>query len=1077
MRMDTTWRSALIGSIAAMALLLTASSGAAGAAARQSFMPGEIIVKLKDGSASTLSTSSEPAPRALARLRGQYGFREARQIGTRGPTSNTVAQADSRRSYRIGTSEDVRRLCAILKNDPDVEYAQPNYRYQLHAVPNDPLYAQQYAHEQTQTSLAWDLSTGSRQVVVAVLGTGVDTGHADLKDNIWINDDEIAGNELDDDNNGFIDDVHGWDFGDGDADVNPTGDSSVRFHETAVAGVIAATGNNGIGLCGVNWQCSIMALRLSDDLTSVEIAAALRYAVANGAHVINMSFGGPEPDPLLAEAIDEAHAAGVLLVASAGNDSLDMLTYPAARYNVMAVAATDAVEFREYSNFGLWVDIDAPGTDVASTDIGSRYTYVSGTSFSSPYVASLAALLMAHRPDLTAMDVRAILENTTDPLDYSPLDPNRTYMGTGRVNAYRALSETSALLPFGEIVEPLFGQEISDETPYLDVLLMAQGQTYDLDIREYEGKQWALVGTGRVPADKLIRLSLPRPGPGTYVLRLTTATDDQLHVDMKIFTLTTSRPQKNWPTALAGEMVPEYFMSSPVCVDIDADGRNEVIQSSSASEEATVVSNALLAAQTHIWDASGGAPNGWPQEVEDLPTYSSSAVGDVDGDGDYEVVTVTDWAGMVYVWHAESGELLSGDWPKALNPNGTDGNYSIPCPTLADLDGDGDSEIIVAINPKRDREDRTGLYVLQGDGTILWQKPYDVCGLITAADLDRDRNVELVFCGYGPDDSGQSAYRTFLVDHQGRRLQSWPGGTDMGAVVADLDADGQMEIVFCTDDRVRAVHPDGSTLWQTPILDGFGRQGAMSVGDLDGDGLSEMLVHSYREDQRYAYAQVWAWDCQGDLLEQAGFPKRVLGYSYNSAPVIGDIDGDGQNEVLVGSAGIELAAWNADGTPVTEFPRLGLDPELYTTPALSDLDGDGDMEILFGGYEGRFHVIDLPVPLTDNSVNWGMFRHDPQCSGWALRQPRLDPISVPKQITLGQELTLPVIISNLDNVPTRVYVRNLPEGASFDTETNTLLWAPTAGQAGNTHTMTVFVTDGVRQDRQLISIAVAANVD
>lgn len=1057
--------------------------GMTGSRSRQGHMPGEVIVKLRSTSSSGASISTEGPSQiqrreqeTLVRLQGQYGLGGPNGMTDRRIAKRAGASIDRRPLHRLTTSEDIRTVCDRLSRDPAVEYAQPNYCYQLHAVPNDPYYELQYAHELTQMPSAWDLTTGHRQVVVAVIGTGIDTYHPDLKDNLWVNEDEIPGNGLDDDNNGYVDDVHGWDFDEDDNDIYPTGDESVRFHETAVAGVIGAAGNNDIGVCGVNWKCSIMGLRLSDYLTSAEIAAALRYAAANGAHVVNMSFGGTETDALLAEALNEAHEQGVLLIASAGNDAMDMPMYPAAHYNVMSVAATDADELRTYSSFGLWVDIDAPGTDVATTSTDNSYTYTSGTSFSAPYVAGVAALILARRPELTAMEVRAILENATDPLDYSPLDPNRTYLGTGRVNAYRALEQTAVLPALGEIVAPLFGQAIASDNGNLAVVLLAQGIAYRLEIQPYEGKRWMLISEGPISTGGLIDLSLPQPEPGTYLLRLTVTNDESIHTDTKIFTVTTSRPQSHWPTQPAGGYLdPEYFMSSPICTDINGDGHTEVVQSSSAYGETGGRTNVLLGARTHIWSASGNELGGWPKTIDDLPAYSSSAVGDVDGDGDYDVVTVTDWAGMVYVWDGNDGTLLQGDWPKTLNPGGTYWNFSIPCPTLADLDGDGDSEILVAINPMYDRNGTLGLYALQGDGTILWQEPYDVCGLVSAADLDRDGDVELTFCGYGPDAAGQYDYHTYLVDHQGRCLQTWQGGTDKGTVITDLNADGQMEIVFCTGDRVQAVDPDGTTLWQTEPLEGFGGDGAMSAGDLDGDGYGEVYVHGYREDRRYPHGQVWAWNHQGKPLAEAGFPKNTLGYAFNSAPVIGDIDADGQNELLVGSAGIELAAWEADGTPVAAFPRLDLDPEYYASCALSDLDGDGDTEILFGGYDGRFHAIDLHAPYDPQAIDWGMFRHDPQCSGWALNAPTLDAVATPNEIRPGQELTLPLIISNPDHLPVRVYIRNMPEGARCDSQTHVFSWTPKVTQSGNTHTFVLFVTDGVRQDSRRISIAVIAD--
>ena len=283
--------------------------------------------------------------------------------------------AELSRFYLLKTEQDIRTICSQLKNDPDVESAQPNYIYKRCANPNDPEFPDQYAHQLIQMTDAWDISTGSHDVVVAVLDTGVDTNHPDLKDNIWVNIDEIPNNEIDDDNNGYVDDVSGWNFENNNNDVIPENSwDSILGHGTNVAGVIAADGNNGEGVTGINWQCSIMALRISLDLTSAEVAEGLDYAAANGAHVLNMSFGGdtfgPEGDIIINEAIDNAFAQGVLLTASAGNDDIAIPNYPAAYYNVMAVASTDGEDIKTgHSNFGPWVDISAPGTDIVTTDL------------------------------------------------------------------------------------------------------------------------------------------------------------------------------------------------------------------------------------------------------------------------------------------------------------------------------------------------------------------------------------------------------------------------------------------------------------------------------------------------------------------------------------------------------------------------------------------------------------------------------------------------------------------------------------------------------------------------------------
>ncbi len=420
------------------------------------FMPGQVIVKLKGGygTVSALAEGIGTGHSALSRLQAKYGLGDSR------PVANRLRHEPC---YVAQTSRDVMALCAELNRDSAVEYAQPNYSYRPCREPNDPEYADQYAHQLIQMSKAWDITTGSRDIVVAVIGTGIDVNHPDLKANIWVNKGEIAGNGKDDDGNGYVDDIHGWNFGDNNNNVSPgTSYADILMesgHETNVAGVIAAVGNNGVGVCGVNWQCSLMALRLSMDYTSEEIAAALDYAAANSARVANMSFGGdvfgPQGDQLVTRAIDRAYAKGVLLVASAGNSYSSHPTYPAAYYNVLSVASTDGEDMKtDHSSFGPWVDIAAPGTDIVTTDLGGTYISTAGTSFSSPYVAGVAALLLAYRPHLTNVQVRAILENTTDPVDYGDADPNICYAGTGRVNAYQALLGADTDYPLGEIVAP-----------------------------------------------------------------------------------------------------------------------------------------------------------------------------------------------------------------------------------------------------------------------------------------------------------------------------------------------------------------------------------------------------------------------------------------------------------------------------------------------------------------------------------------------------------------------------------------------------------------------------------------------
>lgn len=319
----------------------------------------------------------------------------------------------------IGVGEAVRRYEA----SPDVEYAEPDYVLQpMQATPNDPSYSKLYGlHNTGQTNgtpdadidarEAWQTTTGSPSTVVAVIDEGVDVSHPDLSGNIWANPDEIAGNKKDDDNNGYIDDVNGWDFYNDDKSVYDPDPVSGKGdeHGTHVAGTIAAVGNNGTGVTGVNWQARIMPLKFlgPDGGYTSDAVAALNYAVKEGVKISNNSWGGGGKSQALQDAIARADASGHLFVAAAGNAGTNNDTtphYPSnySNSNVISVAATDDRDaLASFSNFGAsTVDLAAPGVNILSTLPGSRYAPYSGTSMATPHVTGVAALLKSQNPAL-----------------------------------------------------------------------------------------------------------------------------------------------------------------------------------------------------------------------------------------------------------------------------------------------------------------------------------------------------------------------------------------------------------------------------------------------------------------------------------------------------------------------------------------------------------------------------------------------------------------------------------------------------------------------------------------------------
>jgi len=349
----------------------------------------------------------------------------------------------------------------------------PTVAQALTVTPNDPHFDTQYYIGMTQVDQAWGYSVGSPDVVIAVIDSGVDLDHPDLKDNIWINQDEIADNGRDDDNNGYIDDVYGWNFVDNNNDPNPqfkNYSTEGVSHGTLVAGVIAGSGNNGLGIAGISWRSKIMALRALNSIGegyTGDAAQAIRYAVKEGADIINLSFVGRSNTTELQEAIKYAYQQGIVIVAAVGNDALGTLStsdggdldtvpvYPACYRDtqddwVIGVGAVDKNKSKaDFSNFGLTcLDINAPGVDMVSTQtmnpkLGEPFNAAysglwNGTSFAAPQVSGLAALIKSFNGNYSNKQIAAIIADTADSLDAQNPDL-ALKMGAGLINSRRAL--------------------------------------------------------------------------------------------------------------------------------------------------------------------------------------------------------------------------------------------------------------------------------------------------------------------------------------------------------------------------------------------------------------------------------------------------------------------------------------------------------------------------------------------------------------------------------------------------------------------------------------------------------------
>jgi subtilisin family serine protease len=383
--------------------------------------------------------------RRLDAVRARFPERAARaRLGLAAPDLSQVYVLE------LPPDADVPAAAAAYARDPRVAYAHPDYEVRADLTPNDPLFPQLYGLQITGAPLAWDAASGAG-TVVAVIDTGVDRNHPDLAANMWTNPGEIPNNGIDDDANGFIDDLIGWDFHSGDND--PMDDHG---HGTHVAGTAAAVGNNGIGVVGMAFGTRVMAVKglgQNGSGSTSRLAQGIVYAAENGADVLNNSWGGGGIGGVLVDAVATARALGAVVVAAAGNESGSAdFRQPAGIPGVIAVGASDAADaIAGFSNHGEVLSVAAPGVAVLSLRaanagglgtsgiVAGQYQLLSGTSMATPHVAGLAAVLLSALPGLTDDEVRWHLELNADQPGYpgfagAPWNP---YFGWGRINAAR----------------------------------------------------------------------------------------------------------------------------------------------------------------------------------------------------------------------------------------------------------------------------------------------------------------------------------------------------------------------------------------------------------------------------------------------------------------------------------------------------------------------------------------------------------------------------------------------------------------------------------------------------------------
>ena len=926
-----------------------------------------------------------------------------RRAGLRGMDRWTRLRFDGRLSMAT--------LLARYQNIAGVEAIQLNYtRRQTLYSTDDPLLDDQWNLD----AVGWrSRDPGSADgVVVAIIDSGVDDDHPDLAPRIWRNAVELAGLlGVDDDLNGYIDDVVGWDFtdapglpGDGDfldPDADPDDESG---HGTHVAGIVAAVSDNGIGISGVAPGASIMVLRAGFNIGSTgylqddDIAAAIVYAADNGAQVINLSLGDPRYSPLLADAVRYATDLDVVVVAAAGNESSSSVYYPARLDETIGVAAAGRNGLpAAFSNRGSSIDLIAPGVAVLSAQPGGGYGNLSGTSMASPHVAAAAALVRARHPEYSRLQVLGLLVATAVDVGTPGWDET-TGHGLLQLPAPSAIATLAIAFRSPPTDRPVRGAFVDLEIDY-EASVPAD---YHIDWGPGRSPQsWNKLDTGSVaPGAGVLATQWPTQSlaPALYTLRVQLVDSNAgTHEDRVLLNLvgagaqlsnvrllrvlqgprwrdvvewTTDREAPGLVEVLAADdvvlrvSVPEAETAHVVILPEDLAPGDYAVRVS-AGPGATVVQESLRVHPTGVqrWDLD--------LLPEILPDgYLLPAVTDFDGDGRSELVAMV-YGGGTYgaTSFFEQDQIL---------PVYTTTRLFIPWET-GDFDLDGVQDLL-AVDARRVRvfEPSTpGSY----PDRVAWERR-DVWGG-EVADLDGDGRPEMILrSATGPlfrvvETNGEDSFLETAA-----LVNDTPGENEMGdrQSVGDLDGDGRGEWISGDSDGDLIIFESGGDdiyrqIWSDVIdatnidatnIDATDIDGRLlsAAADLDGDGDVEFVSGRLTQDPFDVEGRRWTltvYGSTGDNDYGIEWQTQVVAASATgNGLAITDLDGDGRLE-WVAALVPHLYVFQSDGVG-------GYAPVWHTNvrrtqrPAVGDLDGDGRQELAYNRAAGGLETVRLRIP-------------------------------------------------------------------------------------------------------------------
>lgn len=530
------------------------------------YVDGKIYVRLKKETRAFMSLTSDKKHLPISTLSFLGEIEKLAGITNLSqPFVHVKHSPEIKRTYLIEFSNiaNIEEIIRTIEATGEVDFAEKVPLTRTTLTPNDPSYPSQWGLTAIQAPLAWNyFSTGST-VVVAIVDDAVERAHPDLNANVWVNPGDATINGIDDDGNGYIDDVNGWDVASNDN--NPDPPTTAYDHGTHVAGIVGARSNNSVGVASIGFSVRLMCVKSSNSATSVTNGYdGVLYAADNGADVINMSWGGTGSSTTAQAIIDYAYGQGVVLIAAAGNDNVSTMFYPAAYTNVIAVASTTSGDVKSsFSNFGSWVDVSAPGSNIYSTFLTSLGSYgnKSGTSMASPMVAGLAGLMLSLNPSLTVTDIRNCILSTADNIDAA--NPGYIGMlGSGRINANDAMVCVSATLAWPPVAQ--FSANVTTVT--------AGGQVSYTNLSMYSPTTWTWSFPGGTPST-FVGVAPPPivyNTPGVYNAQLTVSNVNGTDVELKTGYITVNADggcgQLNYPIPAAWNLV-NYYTGATFAAD------------------------------------------------------------------------------------------------------------------------------------------------------------------------------------------------------------------------------------------------------------------------------------------------------------------------------------------------------------------------------------------------------------------------------------------------------------------------------------------------------------------------------